>query len=265
MKKTNLKESIRFKELKELSLDEFELKCSDVKNTLELRNEIINGCVYIIRQVLSKERSDIILNKIINSNLKQTNEPKILDGVENLYYESNHIQSKKTEYSAVDKSWYFFPWNKDEIGIFDFIQPIFNNVILLNNKKTVDILKSTPIDGCVQRFHLINYPPNSGQISLHRDPVNICQVNSGIYLTEYGVDYKEGGFYVLNEGDEEVSLDEQMHVGDMILFYPGLAHGVHPIKPMDSLLKSDGRYFLNISLIESHHVEDRFCAVGIDL
>ncbi len=58
----NLEKEIRFKELKELSLDEFELKCSDVKNTLELRNEIINGCFYTIREVLSKEISDILLN-----------------------------------------------------------------------------------------------------------------------------------------------------------------------------------------------------------
>lgn len=260
-----LEKDIRFKELKELSLDEFELKCSDDKNILELRNEIINGCVYIIRQALTKENSYILLNKIINSNLEYTSEPKILEGVKNLYYESNNLKSKKMEYSCVDKSWYFFPWNKDEIGIFDFIQPIFNKVILLNNKKPIDLVKNTPIDGCVQRFHLINYPINFGQISLHRDPVNVCQVNSGIYLTEYGIDYKEGGFFVLNDEDEEVNLDEHVHIGDMVLFYPGIGHGVHSIKPMNRKLKSNGRYFLNMTIIQSHHFEGRMPAVGIDL
>lgn len=265
MNKLDLKESIRFKDLKELSLDEFELKCSDVKNTLELRNEIINGSVYIIRRVLKKERSETLLKKIINSNLKFTTDPKIKEGVENLYFESNNMKSKKGMYTSVDKSWYFFPWNKDEIGIFNFIQPIFNNVILLNGKKPVDIFKNTPIDNCIQRFHLINYPLNFGQISLHRDPVNVCQVNSGIYLTEYGVDYKEGGFYVLNDENREFNVDELVHIGDMVLFYPGIAHGVHPIKPIDNKFKSDGRYFLNMTLIQSHHFEDRLPAKGIEL
>ena len=260
-----LKKNIRFKELKELSLSEFELKCSDDKNILDIRNNIIKGSVYIIRQVLTKEKSNTLLNKIVNSNIEITNNTKILEGVKNLYYESNNLESKKMEYSSVDKSWYFFPWNKDEIGIFDFLQPIFKNVILLNNKKPVDILNNTPIDGCVQRFHLINYPINFGQISLHRDPVNVCQVNSGIYLTEYGIDYKEGGFYVLNEEGGEVNLDEHVHIGDMVLFYPGLAHGVRSIKPMDRNLKSNGRYFLNMSLIQSHHFENRVPAVGIEL
>jgi len=260
-----LEENIRFKELKELSLTEFKLKCSDNKNILDLRNDIINGCVYIIRQALTEENSKILLNKIITSKPEITTDPKIIDGVKNLYYESEYLKANKTEYSAVDKSWYFFPWNKDEIGIFDFIQPIFNNVILLNNKKPSDILKNTPIDGLVQRYHLINYPIFFGQISLHRDPVNVAQVNSGIYLTEYGIDYKEGGFYVLNDEDGEVNLDEHVHTGDMVLFYPGLAHGVHTIKPMDRNLKSKGRYFLNMSLIESHYVEDRMPAIGIDL
>ena len=131
--------------------------------------------------------------------------------------------------------------SKEEIGLSELIQPIFNNVILLNNQKINEILKKTPIDGFVQRFHLINYPPNSGQISLHIDPLNISQVNSGIYLTELGLDYKGGGFYVLNDKDEKVELDKHFHIGDMVLFSPGLRHGVSAVEPMDSPILSGGQ------------------------
>ena len=120
MNKLDLKESIRFKDLKELSLDEFELKCSDVKNTLELRNEIINGSVYIIRRVLKKERSETLLKKIINSNLKFTTDPKIKEGVENLYFESNNMKSKK--------------------AVWDYVQSLFvlGEIIVGKNKELFD-------------------------------------------------------------------------------------------------------------------------------
>ena len=258
-------EYTRFRSLQELSFNEFSTLCSDDNKRLDLRNNIMNGDVHVIRQVLAKETSQMILKKIITLNIEISNDPKILEGIKNVYFESNNLKAKKTEYSSVDKSWYFFPWNKEEIGLSELIQPIFNNVILLNNQKINEILKKTPIDGFVQRFHLINYPPNSGQISLHIDPLNISQVNSGIYLTELGLDYKGGGFYVLNDKDEKVELDKHFHIGDMVLFSPGLRHGVSAVEPMDSKIKSDGRYFLNMNLIQSHHAKDRIPALGIDL
>ena len=65
--------------------------------------------------------------------------------------------------------------------------------------------------------------------------------------------------------DEKVELDKHFHIGDMVLFSPGLRHGVSAVEPMDSKIKSDGRYFLNMNLIQSHHVKDRIPALGIDL
>ena len=255
---------VRFRKLQTSSFDDFLVNCSIEAKKLEIRKNIIDGDVYIIRNVLSKEEGHYILKQITKDRMGQSKDFRILEGIKNIYYESNHLKRTKSEYSSVDKSWYFFPWNKDELDISKFLQPIFDNVILLNNRKPNIILNNTPIDGIVQRFHLINYPPGSGQISLHRDPVNICQINSGIYLSQFGIDYSEGGFYVLNDNDDIVYLDNHVNFCDMILFFPGLPHGVSPIKSIDSKNDRDGRYFLNMNLIQSHHIDNRIPSIGIE-
>lgn len=206
-----------------------------------------------------------LLEKIVNRKIAPSKDLKIVEGIKNVYYETNYLKRNSGEYSSINRSWYFFPWNKDEIGIFELVQPIFNNVLLLNNQDLLKTISNTPSKGVVERLHLINYPINSGQISLHRDPVNISQVNFGIYLSEFGVNYGDGGFYVLEGNNEIVYLDQQVRFCDMVLWFPGLPHGVSTITPTQLEHRTNGRYFLSMSLIESHHAKDRIPAVGVEI
>ena len=56
----------------------------------------MNGDVHVIRQVLAKETSQMILKKIITLNIEISNDPKILEGVKNIYFESNNLKAKKS-------------------------------------------------------------------------------------------------------------------------------------------------------------------------
>jgi len=204
--------------------------------------------------------------KILKKNNKKSLDHKILEGIDNIYYISRPKKNtKKNGYIANDRSWYFFPWNKDKTKLSKLVQPIFNTITKINKYDPNEIIKFTPKNGLVQRFHLIFYPKNSGEISPHVDPCNIVQVQSGIYITSFGKDYSSGGFYVLNKKKEKVFIDHYMNSGDLILFSPKVIHGVTPVK-CSNITKGifDGRFFLNMNIVESHHVKNRHKAIGKD-
>ena len=85
-------------------------------------------------------------------------------------------------------------------------------------------------------------------------------------MSEFGTDYTDGGFYALDKFGNKRNFDREVALGDMILFYPGMGHGVDPIKAKNlnnvNELKN-GRYFFNMSLVQSHEINDRHRAIGI--
>ncbi len=254
-----------FRDLEQIPFKEFITICEDATERNKLRNDIMSGDIIIVKNAIEVKVAEQILTEILSKDIKISKQTKILEGVSNIHYVSNNKKSKKGEYSAIDKSWYFFPWNRDELGVMKVFQKIFDNVVLLNNHDPKKIVRNTPSDGYVQRFHLINYPPGVGEISMHIDPTNVVQVNAGIYLSEFGKDYTDGGFYALDSLGNKKNFDREVSLGDMILFYPGMGHGVDPIKGTkknkDKL--KDGRYFFNMSIVQSHEMEDRHRAIGL--
>jgi len=224
--------------------------------------KIKNGDVFYIPSILNQKTLRNKCKKILDKKRKVSN-VKILEGVENIFYESKNKNKKifKNRYVAKDKSWYFFPWNEDKSQISKLVQPTFNNIMKINGYDPKKIIKLTPKNGIVQRFHLIFYPNNSGKITTHYDPSNIVDVQSGIYVTSYEKDYSSGGFYILKNKKKKFYIDHYLKSGDLILFSPKLFHGVTPVKCRN--LKNSffkGRLFLNMNLVESHHVKNRHTA-----
>ena len=252
----------KFKGIKRLTYSEFCLSCRDAEKRVALCDAIISGHVYIIKSVISREAAKNLLHNIVNSEIPQATLIKIIEGVDNFFYTSNFKKTEIGQYTAIDRSWYFFPWNKDDYGVAELLQPVFNNIIILNNKDPNVVVKQTPKDEFIQRFHLINYPVLCGEISLHQDPVNIAHVSGGVYLTEFGVDYDKGGFYVMDLNDEKVMVDNEVETGDLVLFNQGMPHGVESVE--SSKNDSEGRYFFSMSLVESHEKPNRMTAVGLD-
>ncbi len=250
-----------FSDLKEINKDQF----FDNEYLLSIKKNIINGNIYVLRSAFNSSELKNIFRKIYNDKKEPTDNTKMVEGVGNIFYKSNF--SGKGDYTTNDFSWYFFPWNSDQSGLSSLMQPYFNQVILMNEYDPQIIIKNTPKDKIIQRMQLIYYPLGRGHISLHKDPINITKVTCGVYITEFGSDYDEGGFYVFNNKKEKIYIDHKINSGDLILFYNGLFHGV------DTVLKNNksnnqvgdllGRSFLNLSLIESHEVQNRQTTVGI--
>lgn len=234
----------------------------------KLLNLILKGNIVIIKRAVDQKKLLQICKQINNKKVRSSNSAKMFDGIKNIFYKAKAKKEKKDSskrYLVSNRSWYFFPWNKDKTNLVKLIQPIFNYVIGLNGHDASQIVKNTPKDGIIQRFHLMNYPYGSGFISRHVDPTTIVNVTAGIYITEYGKDYNTGGFYVLDKKKNKKNIDQFIKSSDMVLFYASMPHGVDSISPNKKQKRDkfiNGRWFLNLTLVASHHVKKRVVSVG---
>lgn len=252
-----------FNKIKKVSVASFKKIKSE-----KLLKLITDGNIIIIRKAVDKHKILKICKKIDHSKLKKSRTTKMFQGVKNIYYEAEaplNIKKNDTRYIVSNRSWYFFPWNKDKFNLVKLVQPIFNKVININGYSHSKILKNTPKKGIIQRFHLMNYPYGTGFISRHIDPSTIVKATAGIYITEYWKDYDKGGFYVLNKKKKKIVIDKYVKSSDMVLFYASMPHGVDSIYKKNNKIKSNidgGRWFLNMTLVSSHHVKNRVTSRG---
>ena len=243
----------------------------DPTNVKNLLNKLKNSEVIIVRQAIETNVIRRIVFELLANPPGKSSDSRIIEGIENIYYESesqNNKSMKNSEYAAVDRSFYFFPWNQDFSGLSALVQPLFDQVCRINGFDPLEIIKRTPKDGVVQRFHLIFYPAGKGLISPHRDPIKETTVTGGIYVSEYGRDYNEGGFFIQDYAGKKIFVDHEIKSGDLVLFLANLPPGVD-VNSFSGERSSefpdyfDGRCFLNMTVVESHHVVDRETTRGI--
>jgi hypothetical protein len=260
-----------FRRLKYLTSAEF-FNLRNSNNIMDsFRSDVESGDIYVIKNITSETLIDRMLYDITNKAYPDNSDPRVIEGIKNIKYTStaekfSNKETNSSHYNAVDVSYYFFPWNNDDIRVFESLKDIYECLIQINGYKPNQILNHTPKDRSVLRLHLIHYPPGSGEISLHIDPIKYTTVNAGIYFSEYGRNYKDGGFYVVDSNKNEVKIDPKITKGDMALFSPNLAHGVRKITSCTKKSTYDpGRYFFHISIVESHEFKDRQKSMGLNL
>jgi hypothetical protein len=243
----------------------------DPVNSQELFIKLKNCEIIIVREAVNAGSVRGIVSELLANPPPKSNHPRIIEGVENIYYESEPKKNEdisQSQYSAVDQSLYFFPWNQDPSGLYELIRPLFDQVCRINGFDPTETIRRTPKDGVVERLHLIFYPAGKGLISPHRDSIKVTTVTSGIYISEYGRDYNEGGFFLYDYEGKKIFVDHQIKSGDLLLFLANLPHGVD-VNTFSGERSSkfsdyfDGRCFLNMTLVESHHVVDRETSRGI--
>lgn len=251
----NSKKKIFFKGYKKYDYFKFKKKLNSVNFVLKCIDQLSNGYIFILQNSIKAnfiENAKIKLNKILKK--RHPIKPKIITGIKNGYYISNNMSSKG--YKTYDTSFYFFSWNKDKTGIYKKIIEIYKPLKILNGLNKQEITNNKPIDGIVERVHVINYPTNSGQISRHYDPINVSIFNFGIYATQYGEDYSSGGFFVLDKDKLKKNIDKKINKTDIVLFFPSLIHGVDIVKSKNPE-STDGRWFINVNHTQSHEVFNR--------
>ena len=78
-------------------------------------------------------------------------------------------------------------------------------------------------------------------------------------MSKKGVDYKEGGFYVLKEGDKKLDTETDINIGDISIGYATVQHGVDLIDPSKDVdwKSKEGRWWLGLYSNSSDMVKKR--------
>ena len=162
----------------------------------EIKRDLLDGTAFRIPHNLDREK----LRKVRRS----------LDGDFNLYdntytarvqkvknYRQRHWDHDSQIVPAKYISWSFFPWNKESNELFSELTDLF---VLRNILANLD--KHCYLDGkdpeATARLAFQFYPCGEGYMHEHQDPASAHQLAlPTLLLSEYGKDYKSGGFYAL--------------------------------------------------------------------
>lgn len=182
---------------------------------------------------------------------------KMLEGSPDFHRVITPEKGKKYAFQCCKHSAYFYNWNTDPLGIKDEVYRVWRPMKLLMGHKPDKYEHNTPKDGVVDRIQVVRYPPGDGMLATHADPFlhQRCFV-SGI-MSKRGVDYHGGGFYLMNRAGEKVSIEDDLNVGDVVIGYATVHHGVDPCEGICDWDATDGRWFLSMYSNASDEVKHR--------
>lgn len=143
-----------------------------------------------------------------------------------------------------------------KFGAFD---RLFDLKMNLSGENLGDVLANTPSQGVIARIVSHRYPRGGGGQAEHIDPVSpFAKIQTLIQASSQGIDYNEGGLYLIHPTTGRVAIDGYTRKGDLILMSPGVRHGVAPIDPDQTLdwTGTDGRWIIMPIIIHSDHVSD---------
>jgi hypothetical protein len=119
-----------------------------------------------------------------------------------------------------------------------------------------------PSDNQIDRLQIVNYPHGGGELRDHEDPRKNQRIVSGLIMSKIGEDFQKGGFYFRDEENKKLNLEDRLEIGDSVMFYGSIIHGVEPVDPDKNLDwgSYDGRWFIGMFVNDSDHVVDRITA-----
>ncbi|MBT3513996.1 MAG: hypothetical protein HOB32_10120 [Nitrospina sp.] len=144
-----------------------------------------------------------------------------------------HLEDHGFGYSSTYDMIHFFRWNDDPVGAFELFNETYD---LLHTINAVGSRKGGT-DGefnfgkVADRIEINRYPPMKGGIAFHSDPIDFTRFAFTVNLTQFGVDYKSGGFGVGLGKGKILQIDPLLEIGSMVGFLPKICHGVEIIDP----------------------------------
>lgn len=201
-----------------------------LNNDDQLRRDIFEGKVFVVKGVYSVEELTN-LRKAIHKYGQNT--PPSFHKIQGKCPNFHNINEGNPLYKVLMRihSYHFFDWNNDPVDIFRQVSDPLEVYETLCEYESGTIINNTWDDDVVPRLQIHHYPLGGGHTQMHRDPTNLVKVTWITMMTKRGVDYHTGGLYLLdlfgNKFYPEMELD--LDVGDTIVFYPPLIHGVDAI------------------------------------
>jgi len=208
---------ISFKEAKKLIYD--------INYGKKIIDNMLSGDVYIFKESVNRKKIIEIRNKVFDFGLTPSFNQTTTLNCSNYHQKIINIIKPKEGYSTINHSYYFFKWNEDELDLFKTISPAWKFIKLLAGIDENIVKTGIYPNGYVDRAHFLYYPLNKGLISTHMDFPMYQKMNMCISLSQKGVDYKTGGFYVFDNNKNKKYMDDMLEIGDCVCWYPPLYHG----------------------------------------
>ena len=226
----------------------FDLKFNE-NLSLNIRSELDSKGYCLIRNVYDRQRVETIkryLTGILNGSLP--NYHLLEENCPNFFRinfddQRSTVQTKSVQFN-------FFPWNQDFCGFFEHFGSLFEIRDRINEitSPPLGAPKTNSTTGLISRLAVQFYPAGGGYLQAHSDPIGTHQmIIANVVMSEYGVDYTEGGLFIKNSFNSSKEYPEREgKTGDVILFKADMVHGVDPIDPCEKFdpLRGTGRWMM---------------------
>ena len=221
---------------------------------------------YILRNAATKKLKETILDLANHyKKTRKTSFHKMLDGTPNFHRAINKNITKKYSLFTIKHSFYFYNWNiksklekKLKAGVYRHWRYVKS---LAGNSKN-QFEKNIPSDNQIDRLQIVRYPAGGGELRDHVDPRKNQRIVSGIIMSKIGEDFLKGGFYFKSSKTKKINIEKKLELGDAVIFYGSIAHGVEKVDPQEKLLwkSNKGRWFIGMFVNDSDHVHNRLTA-----
>ena len=225
-----------------------------VKNIID---KLYSGDMYIIKNSLTKDRVDHIVNEIHKFTQSSPSKfYKMLEGIPNFHrwIGKDLINSYSIKYTK--HSTHIFQWNEDIADVRKIVTEVCRPIKYLAGLSYDEFKNNTPKDLVIERLQIARYPP-TGFIETHVDANTLLRLVISGYLTTKGIHFKKGGFYLIDKSDKKCDVEDNIQAGDIGLFYATVRHGLDVIDPdkVADIKKKDGRWWFGLNAHNSDIVE----------
>ena len=236
-----------------------------VKNTVK---SLFDGDFYILKSAFSKKfMEDLKINTFNYFKNKPSEFYKMLEGTPDFHRKIDLKTGEKYSFKLCKHSFYFYPWNSDPLDLFKSIYPKWRIIKKLMGLEMNEYESNTPKDGVIDRIQVVQYPSSIGYLEPHADPYKYQRLIFSGYMSKRGIDYEQGGFYLVSSGDEVKEVEDLIDIGDVGIGYATVYHGIAPVnrnrKP-DWKNVNDGRWFLSMYSNESDEVKNRHTSYSVN-
>jgi len=238
---------------------------STEKEAFDLVESIYAGDAYILKDAFDPEYVEELKTKVFNwSKAVKSKAYEMREGCPDYHCVYDKPQGPAGGYTSLEHSYVFFRHNENDLDVFCPMEKYWEAVKVLSGNDRYAYKENTPADGLIDRITFLQYPINYGKITKHYDSPKSQKLLLGMIMSQIGVDYDygENGFYLVENRDRKVYLENLVTKGDFVCAYPTMYHGVPTVKSMSRGLKQrwdslDGRWYMQCYTAESHEVSDR--------
>lgn len=236
-----------------------------VKQTVDA---LMAGDVIILRNGFSKYFMDETQRKcMLYYQSKPSEFYKMLEGTPDFHRLIDFETGKNYSFPVCKHSCFFYPWNDDPLQLWETVYARWRDMKMLMGLDPWAYKNNTPKDGVIDRIQVAQYPSKIGYLAPHSDPYLHQRLFFSGYMSQRGVDYQGGGFYLVGEGDQIVDAEKDIKVGDIGIGCATIVHGVAPCnRDREPDWSSDaGRWFLSMYSNASDEIPNRHTGHPVSL